>query len=423
MKKHLKKSLYILFLVLLSACGSGTNEMTSTYRVQKADFVDAVSVDGYAEPVRSITVSCPMGIDGTVLWIINDGDLVEAGDEICVLEDNNLASEYEESMIALENAEANINKVRANHQMQIAILEAQQQTNNAESLIASLDSLQLKYSSVNQRKIRELELQRSAIDKARFEKKFRATRQIQQSEIRGLEMQMQRERMRVETSRQRLDALSIKAPQAGMIVIGRSPFSGKKIAPGDNIWQGRPICTMPEITEMKVLIMASEGNYKRIQLGDTVEYSFDAMQGMAAFGKIIKKAPVGQPVSRDSKVKFFEIEASVDSFSQIPDPGFSATCRIILKRVKDTLLVPQIAIFDADSTKVVYVKQKNGFEQREVKTGLSSTKETIITGGLKINEYIALTPPPKKHIINRQFLNKNESKKVSKTDSTHLNTQ
>ena len=100
----------------------------------------------------------------------------------------------------------------------------------------------------------------------------------------------------------------------------------------------------------------------------------------------------------NSKVKVFEIEASVDSFAEIPDPGFSAECRIILKRVKDTIVVPQIAVFDQDSTKVVYVKLKKGYEMREVKTGLSSTKEVIIEKGLKINEYITLTVPPKKEI-------------------------
>lgn len=426
MKKHIKNLHLFSLLLLVTACGNKSTETISTYRIHKTDFVDAVVVEGFAEPVRSSTVSCPQDIDGTVIRIVNDGTILNEGDEICLIEDNNLVSEYEESLRELANAEANVNKVRANHQMQLAILEAQQRTNNAETMIAGLDSLELKYSSTNQRKIKELEIQRSAIEKSRFEKKFRATRQIQHSEIRGLEIQMQRFKMRVETAKQRIEGLSIKAPKAGMIIIARSPMSGRKIIPGDNIWQGRPICTMPEIKEMKVLMMASEGNYKRIQPNDTVEYIFDAMPGNSAFGKIIKKAPIGQPVTQNSKVKVFEIEASVDSFTEIPDPGFSAKCKIILKRVKDTLVVPQIAVFDADSTKVVYVKLKNGYEMREVKTGLASTKDVIIEQGVKINDYIALTIPAKKEIKNRVFLtnkNNDDKNKKSETDSIHHTTQ
>lgn len=107
-----------------------------------------------------------------------------------ILEDKNASSEYDEAVRALEVAKANLEKVRANHQMQLAMLEAQIKTNNAETLIAGLDSLQLKYSSDNQRKIKELGLQRTSIEKNRYGKKIQALHQIQQSELRGIQIQM-----------------------------------------------------------------------------------------------------------------------------------------------------------------------------------------------------------------------------------------
>ena len=392
-----KKLIYIVLfdlLILLFSCQQNKNENISVFKVQRVDFVDAVTVEGFVEPVKSITVSCPQGIDGTVLWLADDGTIVNEGDEICILEDKNTSSEYDEAVRSLEDAQANLEKVRANHQMQLAMLEAQIKTNNAETLIAGLDSLQLKYSSDNQRKIKELELQRTAIEKSRYDKKMGALHQIQQSELRGLQIQMMSVQMRVERSKKKLESLIIKAPQSGMVVIAKSMMTAKKLIPSDNVWEGLPVCTMPELKKMKVIIMASESNYKRIQLDDKLEYSFDAMPANSAYGRITKKAPVGKPVAKDSKVKLFEIEASVDSFIQIPGPGFSAECRVILKQVPDTLLVPQIAVFEQDSMKVVFVQQKNGFELRQIKTGISSTKEVIVSEGLKTNERIALTKPP-----------------------------
>lgn len=114
-----------------------------------------------------------------MLWLVDDGTVLEEGDDICVIEDKNVSSEYDEAVRSLEDAQANLGKVRANHQMQLAMLEAQIKTNNAETMIAGLDSLQLKYSSDNQRKIKELELQRTAIEKARFDKKIHVLHQIQ----------------------------------------------------------------------------------------------------------------------------------------------------------------------------------------------------------------------------------------------------
>ena len=413
--KQLNIVLFVI-LIFLSACRNNKNENISVFNVQKTDFVDALTVEGYVEPVKSISISCPQGVDGTVVWLVKDGTILNEGDEICILEDQNASSDYDEAVRNLEDAEANVEKTRANHQMQLALLEAQIKTNNAETLIAGLDSLQLKYSSDNQRKIKELELQRTAIEKGRFGKKMQALHQIQQSELRGLQIRMMGVQMRVQRSKEKLESLTIKAPQSGMVVIAKSVMTGKKIVPSDNVWEGLPVCSMPELKNMKVIIMASESNYKRIQLGDNVEYSFDAMPANSAFGKITKKAPVGKPVAEKSKVKLFEIEASVDSFIETPGPGFSAECRIILKSIPDTLIVPQIAVFEQDSMKVVFVQQKNGFELRQIKTGIYSTKEIIVSEGLKANERIALTKPPLNMIKWHKLLPDSTQKTTKKTE-------
>jgi multidrug efflux pump subunit AcrA (membrane-fusion protein) len=131
-----------------------------------------------------------------------------------------------------------------------------------------------------------------------------------------------------------------------------------------------------------------------------------------AWGKITKKAPVGQPISTDSKVKFFEIEATVDSFIVIPGPGLSAECRVILKRVPEAIVIPQIAIFEEDSMKVVYVKTKNGFELRQIETGVSSPKEAVITKGLAKDERIALSKPQIAIINQKKLLPDSTTKKV-----------
>ena len=93
---------------------------------------------------------------------------------------------------------------------------------------------------------------------------------------------------------------------------------------------------------------------------------------------------------------------------------FSAECRVILKQVPDTLLVPQIAVFEQDSMKVVFVQQKKGFELRQIKTGISSTKEIIVSEGLKANERIALTKPPL-NLIKWHKLLPDSTQKTTKT--------
>lgn len=357
------------------------------------NFEDGLTVDGFIEPVKSLNLNCPSGIEGKITFIVENGSYVNQGEVLCIIEDNNISTMHDEANTMLMNAEANLNIVKSRHNMQSALLEAQVKSNDAETSIAQLDTIQLKYLSENQRRIKELELQKTEIEKNRFSKKISALQNIQRSELRRIEMEIQRASMRLKMAKEKIEELTIKAPQSGIVIRGNSYFSGQKVIEGDNVWEGMPLINMPDLNVMKVKISASEGNYKRINVNDLVEYSFDAMPENKAWGKISKKAPVGQPISDESKVKFFEIEATVDSFMVIPGPGLSAECRVMLKRVTNAIVIPQVAIFEEDSMKVVYVKTKNGFEERQIETGISSPKEAVITKGLKKNERIALSKP------------------------------
>jgi multidrug efflux pump subunit AcrA (membrane-fusion protein) len=317
---------------------------------------------------------------------------VEEGDVVCTIDSPQIRSEYEQIVISLENAEVGLNKTKADLNMQFALLEAQVRTNEADTKIAQMDSLQLEFVSSTQRMVKELELERATIQKERYEKKIEALRVIQQSEIRKLEIEIQQLRVRVVAVKEVVDALTIKAPRRGLLILANNT-SGQKLQLGDNLWYGRPVATLPDVKAMKVKIMASESDFRNISVNDSVNYTFDAMPGNTGTGKILRKTPVGQPYKRGSNVKFFEIEASIDSVTSMPEPGFTANCHIILKQEKNVISVPQIAVFDEDSIRVVFVQNKKGFEKRQVLTGLSSTKEAVITAGLSEGEEITLSKP------------------------------
>lgn len=391
-------------IFLLLSCSSGDDKNISTYAVSHKDFENILTIDGYVEPIRSTTLSCPRFVDGIVQYIIEDGTYVEEGDVVCRIEFQELQTEYDQLLINLENAEANLNTTKADLDMQYAMLEAQVKSNEADTQIAQLDSLQLTYSPENQRKIKEFQLEKASIEKTKYQNKLKTLAIIQQSEIRRKEIEIQRLANRVKSTKEQLDGLILKAPKKGLATRAIYRVTGNKLQVGDNVWGNMPIIIIPEMDEVKIKIMAPERDYKYIGVGDTVRYTFDAMPDNTAWGKILSKAPVGQPMRHDSKVKFFEIEATVDSMLSLPEPGFTANCHISLKQIKDTIVVPQIAIFEEDSIKVVYVKNKNKFEMREVLTGLSSPKEAIISNGLSGNEIISLAKPKLSSIKERTLL-------------------
>ena len=393
-----------VLLLLIVACSNEHSEI-STYTVIRKNFESTIIIDGYAEPVQSASVTCPRaGSGGTVAFLIEDGTWVNEGDILCTIENKSMETRYDEMLTNLENAEAGIEKTKAELSLQYTMLEADAKNNEAETQIAHLDSTRLQYYSPNQKHVRELELQIVGITRRKIEMKLASLTIIQKSEIKKLELEIQRLINNVESVKKDLDALVLRSAKKGLAIRGTNPMTDNKMAVGDVVYNGMPLVNIPEMDKMKMKIFASERDYRYINVNDSVYYTFDALEDNVAWGKILNKMPVGKEVKEGSKVKYFEIDASVDSTLVIPDPGFTATCYIMLKQVKDTLIIPQIAIFEQDSMKVVYVENKKGYEMRQVLIGESSPKDAVVTNGLYLDERIALSLPKESQIKSRTIL-------------------
>ena len=416
-------TLVISLLLIICSCQSDKDLNIPTYNIVYADFKNTLRIDGFVEPVRSTTAACPPYIEGTIGSLVEDGTYVKEGDVVCTIEVQSIQVNYDQSLIELENLQAHLNKTKADLNLQYTLLEAQVKNNNADAEIAQLDSLQLKYSTQNQTRIKELELEKVAIEKTKYEKKLQALSIIQQSEIRRIELEIQRLSFRVKSLKDQLDALTIKAPKDGLAIRANNPITQKKFQIGDPVWHLMPIVTLPELDEMKVKINAPEIDYKQININDSIAFTFDALPGNLAWGKINMKSPVGQQYREGSKVKFFEIEASIDSILAMPEPGLTANCTIILTEVKDTIVIPQIAVFEEDSIKAVYIKVNNGFEMRQIKTGLASAKEVIISDGLQAGEVIVLAKPTPTSIKRKTLLPESLEEEPVETEENEAETE
>lgn len=396
---------YITLLMFnLSSCNNNSIESSPIYTVIEKDFENSIIVEGVVEPIHFTTLMCPMNVYGTITTLIEDGTHVNAGDVVCIIEDNNNENNYDKLLDMAEEITAELNKKRADIQMQHALLEAQVKNNAADTEIANLDSIQIRFSSPTQRRISELQLESASIEKRRLEQRLQTLKIIDESEIKSIEIKLRRINNRLESAKEVLESLTVRAPTDGLAIVSESRRSGEKLKVGDDVWNNMPLVIIPEMNEMKVKMRVNETDFKYISEKDSVSYTFDAMPDNWANGKITKMIPVGQPHKRDSKVKFFEIEASVDSILEMPEPGFTANCRVIANYINDTITIPQVAIFEEDSMKVVYVKKNRTFEKREIKTGLSSQKESIVSEGLKRNEEISLTKPSSSLIKGERLL-------------------
>ena len=361
-------------LCVLCSCGGGREGGNLTCHVERRDYREEVVADGTAQSVSTQSIACGEDIDGTIKYLVEDGTIVSAGDTLCIIESHELENEYDELKTMLEALEAERTKAAATYHMEHAIQVARMETGKAEASIASLDSLQLQFSPVLQRRIKELNLRRNAIEQERTLMNLRSLEITWRVDSQRIETYLAYLLRRMDDQRQRIEGLTLRAPQNGLAIIADSWREDRPLQVGDNVFDRQPIVTLPDVSNMEVVMMIPESDYKRINPGDPVDITFAADPDGQAWGHITKKMPVGVEASRGSKVKLFEVTASIDSTLSSVRPQSSARCRICLRLMKDTLVVPSVCIMDADSTKVVFVRSHTGHvEQREVEVAYASS--------------------------------------------------
>lgn len=392
--RELGLSCMVAIGLFFTSCSSDSKSTLPTYAIERSAFEDVLIIDGYTESVNSVNIHCPRHVDGTIVSIVETGTHVKQGDVVCIIEDVNVANSYERLTLDLESACAELEKLKASQRLEEALLDAQVKNNEAEAMLAGVDSIQMLYMSPAERRIKELQLERAAIERDRLLKKVDGTKKMQKIDVMRIDKRIEWIERRLDDERKKMESFTIRSPRDGVAVRAkRWPWGSATWNIGDNVWNGRVVVTLPDFDDMKVLFYAQETEYKRLQMGDSIMYFFDAMLENRGWGRITKLAPVGKEHTEGSQVKTFEIEASIDSLLTPIEPGLSVRCHIYLKHIPDTFVVPTISIFDKDSLKVVYVRKGNRYEEREVILGLSSPVKTIVAHGLNEGEHIALIRP------------------------------
>jgi multidrug efflux pump subunit AcrA (membrane-fusion protein) len=71
----------------------------------------------------------------------------------------------------------------------------------------------------------------------------------------------------------------------------------------------------------------------------------------------------------------------------------SASGRIAIEKIPNSVLVPPQAVFDKNGRSVVYVLHGSSFEERAVQVSRRAKTELLIAGGLRPGEKVALQDP------------------------------
>jgi RND family efflux transporter MFP subunit len=374
-----------------------------TAEVRKGEFVDYIAVRGDVAALRSLTIAAPIGIVGgdmQILELVKSGTAVKKGDIICDFDGTSIQRLLDQRQTELKAAEAEIDRSRANAHM----IDEQ---NSTDLLNATYNVERGKLDVSKGEILSEIDAEKTKLSLSNYEQRLSETQQRVKSghisnnaDIESRKQRRDKALYDVRLAQRQLAALTLVAPTDGMVtVLPNFRAGGRGVAPpefkeGDRAWPGASIAQIPDLSAILVSARVDESDRGRLKVGQQVTIRVDAVPDREFGGTVTDISPLakldfsGWPITKN-----FDIEIKVDTTDARIRPGMSASARIILERVPDSVLVPNTAVFQKNGRAVVYVLKGSAFQERQVEIARRSASEMTVRAGLQPGERVALKDP------------------------------
>jgi HlyD family secretion protein len=150
----------------------------------------------------------------------------------------------------------------------------------------------------------------------------------------------------------------------------------------------------PDISTLRVSGRVEEAERGRVKEGQPVTVRIDAVPDKEFPAHVVEISALakidfsGWPFPRN-----FDVAAQLDQSDVRVRPGMSATARVAVEKLPDSILVPPEATFQKFGKTVAYVLSGSSFQERDILVAKRSESHVVVARGLKPGERVALKDP------------------------------
>jgi len=203
--------------------------------------------------------------------------------------------------------------------------------------------------------------------------------------------------VRLEKLKKELVAMTMKAPQAGIVHYGDpdNPWHREEVKVGNHVYRGMTLMTLPDLSEMQVLVQVHEADIDLVEKEMDVIITVESAKGQSFQGKVTKIASVASSSWSDRNNKTFQIEITMDSNEAQLRAGISAKAEILVEELPEVLIVPIHAVIAEGGKYFCFVQQTEprSVLKRIVQVGKNNAHFVEIQEGLELGAQVLLYDP------------------------------
>jgi len=376
-----------------------------TSRVQRGDLDVQVQAKGELRASRSEMMTAPPIGGGSleITQLLHTGTPVKKGELVMAFDPTEQRYKLEQSRSELLQADEEITKAKADAavtaaQDKVALLKARFDVRRAELDVQKNELV----STIDARK-NDLALEQAKRVLAELEQDIKSRTASGKATIALAEEKRNKAKLAMDQAQQNIDKMSVSAPMDGLVALEKNEnaaggmFWGGMTLPeyraGDKVEPGRTVGKVIDPKDIEMAAKVGELERNMIKEGQLVDIVFDALPSTVFHGAV--KTLGGMNNRRfweaDTAAKF-DITIALQGTDPRLRPGLTAHIVIHGDPHKNVLYLPRQALFLKDSKRVIYVKDGNNFEPREVKIQAENESRAAIDG-IAVDTEVALVDP------------------------------
>jgi HlyD family secretion protein len=390
----------LLIGYLMLRGGKSSTNSDILIKVKQGPFKVEVETTGELEAKNSVKILGPTQLREFGIWqvivqnIVDEGTVVKKGDWVANLDRSEFQTKFSQKQIELEKENAEFIQTQLDTTLQLR--EARDKLINLKYAVEEKRIIleQSKFEPPATIKQSQINLEKAMREYEQATENYRIKRRQNGEKMKEQSADLRKVQDEFKGMTQVMQAFTVIAPEAGMVIYHKNPWDGKPVKAGSQINMWEPtVATLPDLTKMMSKTYVNEVDVRKVQPGQPVEIGLDAYPDKRLKGTVIRVANVGEQ-RPNSDAKVFEVAVEMEGTDPTLRPSMTTSNKIIAKALEQALFIPLECLHNQSDT-VTYVFKKDGLNivKQEVIVGETNANDVVVLGGLHPEDQVYLSIP------------------------------
>ena len=387
----------VSFIWYFSASGTATKSDVLVSPI-KGQFLVTVTTTGELQAKNSIDIKGSENARATNIYqmkisnIIAEGTVVKKGDFVGELDKSEISGRVKDSQLSLQKLEAQFLQTKLDSTLTLSLARDELVNLFYAQEEKKIVMEQSAYEAPAMKRQAEIDFERAQRNYGQAKKNYVTKTQQSIAKTQASEVDLMKEKQRLELYVKTVTEFTIKAPADGMVIYSRE-WNGKKKVVGSTINSWDPtVATLPDLREMESITYVNEIDIQKIAVGQKVKLKLDADPNKPLTGSVTTVANIGeQRPNSDSKV--FEVRVKVMESDTTLRPAMTTANEILVAKLDDVLSIPLECVHTEGTTTFVFKKDGGSVVKQEVKLGQMNESASIVLAGITQKDQLYLSSP------------------------------